>query len=58
MHLTRAAEAGGISEGGLATAAENMDGTMTDIVMVAALGPGGGWWRQMGKGLMLKTAKK
>ena len=61
MRLTHAAEAGGISEGGLATAAEDMDGTMTDCG-----GGGTGAGRRMveadGKGLLMlahiKTAKK
>ena len=57
MRLTHAAEAGGISEGGLATAAEDMDGTMTDCG-----GGGTGAGRRMvemdGKGAHVKDSKK
>ena len=57
MHPVRAAEAGGINEGGLATAAEDMDGTMTGC------GNGGaGAGRRMvetdGKGAHVKDSKK
>ena len=40
MCLTGAVEAGGISKGGLATAAEDIDGTMTDC---GGGGAGAGW---------------
>ena len=57
MRLTYASEAGGISEGKLATAVEDMDSTMTDC------GSGGaGAGRRMveidGKGTHVKDSKK
>ena len=52
MCLMCASEAGGISEGGLVTAAEDMDGTMTDC----GGGGAGAGWRMVetdGKGALL-----
>ncbi len=49
MRLMRAAEAGGISKGGLPTAAEDMDGTMMDC---------GGGGTGAGKGAHVKDSKK
>ena len=58
MRLMRVAEAGGISEGGLATAAEDMDDTMTDCGDGGA-GAGQRMVEMDGKGAHVKdTAKK